>query len=266
MRLHVTNATGLNIRQKPNTSSPIVGKLEYRDTIEAADIVGIDVWAKLPDGTYCAIQTGNRRYMEFGDPPIIPTHPDGFDAPVGTDAERAIGVIWPGLWRDANGYCNSYSMGYHTGADLNLNSPTWNLDKGAPVYAISDGVVTFAGLLPGTWGYVVVIKHRPLSDGTPVYSRYAHLKPGSVIVNAGEEVHKGCMIGAIGGMPGQANSEHLHFDISCTDILATEPGHWPGFNEAGRLGVLEHYVDPAKFLRDYRDAVVDLCPGGGETP
>ncbi len=36
-----------------------------------------------------------------------------FNAPIGTEQERATGIIWPGGWIDANGYLNLYSLGYY---------------------------------------------------------------------------------------------------------------------------------------------------------
>lgn len=69
---------------------------------------------------------------------------------------------------------------------------------------------------------------------------------------------------------GGAGSEHLHFDVSCTDILADNPGHWPGGGAEGRASVIANYVDPKQFLRQYHDGVgfppeAD-CPGGGNVP
>jgi hypothetical protein len=56
-----------------------------------------------------------------------------YTAPIGTEAERASGKIWPGSWFDATGYARHYRIGqpneaYHTGADLNCNTPVWDSD------------------------------------------------------------------------------------------------------------------------------------------
>lgn len=56
-----------------------------------------------------------------------------YTAPIGTEAERASGKIWPGAWGDATGYATRYRIGspneaYHTGADLNCNTPIWDAD------------------------------------------------------------------------------------------------------------------------------------------
>lgn len=163
-------------------------------------------------------------------------------APVGTPAERATGQIWPGEWQDSNPYGNRYLLRdvwqYHTGADMNLNSPSWNADRGAPVHAITDGVVTYAGWFNNNWGRIIVIRH----DGA--YSRYAHL--ATMAVAQGDTVTTGQRIGTIGGA--EVNlPDHLHFDISTTDVLASQPGDWPG----GDLDRLHRdYVDPKQWLEE----------------
>lgn len=177
------------------------------------------------------------------------TAPDGigYDSPVGSVEERAGAALWPGRWKDANPYLSKYSLGYHTGADLNLNYPTHDLDRHAPVYSISDGVVTFAKEVGGAWQAVVVVEHEPLPDGTPVYSRYGHVD--NIIVKAGDRVTRGQQLAVVGQSGGAGANYHLHFDISCTKIMKTNPQHWPGsnFDETKK-----HYVDPLKFIQANR--------------
>lgn len=174
----------------------------------------------------------------------------GFDSPVGTDEERASPQTWPGKWADSNPYLTKYSLGYHTGADLNLNYPHFNLDKGKPVYAISDGIVTRSEIVPApsTWRGLIVIRHNPLPDGTPVYSRYGHVE--NITVQAGDAVTRGQQIATVGLFgPPEAQNYHLHFDISCTTLLENDPRNWPGLD----INFLKtHYVDPKKFIQDHR--------------
>lgn len=158
-----------------------------------------------------------------------------FTSPVGTAEERASGVIWPGKWLDANPYLHHYEKGYHTGADLNLNSPVWDSDKRAPVYAIADGVVTCAKKF-NVWGNVIVIEHGG------VYARYAHV--AAMLVLPGQVVKQGDQIATIGNADGK-QPYHLHFDICQTDILRAQPNHWPGQD---RNAVIAHYLDPYIFL------------------
>ena len=172
----------------------------------------------------------------------------GYDAPVGTEAERASAQLWAGGWVDATPFDTPYGskQDYHTGADLNLNIPVFDSDRGKPVYAVADGVVTTAQVSYSSWGGLIVIRHSPLADGTPVYSRYGHVE--NISVRAGDTVTRGQQIATVGYFAAGKNY-HLHFDISKTTILEGTPGHWPGTNEAQ---VLAHYVDPKKFILAHR--------------
>lgn len=167
-----------------------------------------------------------------------------YQSPVGTEAERQGGVIWPGSWRDANPYLSRYelaagSWSVHTGADLNLPN---NADEGQPCYAVADGTVIFAERVCGsTWGNLIVLKH---SDGA--CTRYAHLK--TLNVYKGQRVTQGQALGVIGGFGKTPDwfSPHLHWDVSTSGILETNPTYWPGDNPTL---VKKHFVDPVKFLR-----------------
>lgn len=177
---------------------------------------------------------------------------DGFDAPIGTEAERRENKLWPGHWQDANSFLNRYfdsagKIAFHTGADLNLNVPRWNMDRGAPVYAVASGVVTWAGRVGEYWRNIIVIRHDPLPDGTQVYSRYAHVE--NLLVRAGDRVTRGQQICVVGKSGGSSGNYHLHFDISPTDVLKDNPGHWPGPN---REEVIRHYIDPLQFIQGKR--------------
>lgn len=183
-----------------------------------------------------------------GDPGVYVA--DGFDSPVGTAEERRGAKLWPGDWFDATGFATRYrdsggNTAYHTGADLNLNKPRWNVDAGMPVYAVASGVVTFAES-KRVWGNIVVIRHDPLTPGGPrVYSRSAHL--AEVWVRKGQRVRRGEQIGTIGKPTG--GTEHLHFDISPTEALFNNPADWPRLDWA-RLH--RDYVDPREFIRQHR--------------
>ncbi|MCA9936626.1 MAG: peptidoglycan DD-metalloendopeptidase family protein [Ardenticatenaceae bacterium] len=183
----------------------------------------------------------------------LPTNPDqptadGFDAPVGTEAERQDSKLWPGHWQDSNGFLNRYfdsagKVAYHTGADLNLNVPRWNMDRGAPVYAVASGVVTWAGRVGDYWRNIIIVKHDPLPDGAVVYSRSAHVE--NMQVHAGDRVARGQQICVVGKSGGNSGNYHLHFDISTTAVLQDNPGHWPG---PDRDEVAANYVDPLAFI------------------
>jgi murein DD-endopeptidase MepM/ murein hydrolase activator NlpD len=173
----------------------------------------------------------------------------GFDPPIGSAEERAGSAVWPGQWKDANPYKSKYNLGYHTGADLNLNWPTWNLDKGAPVYACADGVVTFSAETGGSWQALVVIEHT-MPDNSKVYSRYGHVD--NRIVSQGDRVVRGQQIAQVGQSGGQGGNFHLHFDISTTGVLKLNPQNWPGFDFQA---LLRDYVEPKTFILAHRPGV-----------
>ena len=109
-----------------------------------------------------------------------------FTAPIGSDEERKSGIIWPGKWFDVTPYLTHYAYGYHTGADLNLNYPHWDGDAHSAVYAMGDGVVTYAQLYSRkVWGNLIIIDHG-IVDGKPLFSRYAHVE--NIQVAAGQSV------------------------------------------------------------------------------
>ncbi len=169
---------------------------------------------------------------------------DGFDVPMGTATERRSTKVWPGKWVDASPFAKLYFVGtpsqaYHTGADLNLPA---DADAHTPVYAPASGIVTFAARLP-TWGNVIIIKHDPLKPGgTSVYSRLAHSE--NMIVTPGQRVTRGQQISHVGNAFG-VYAYHLHFDISPTTILETNPENWPAKDLSF---LLKNYVDPKLFI------------------
>ena len=176
-----------------------------------------------------------------------------FQAPIGTKAERESKIIWPGRWIDATPYLTSYPLGFHTGADLNLNYPHWDTDRDKPVYAIGAGRVTYAKLYSTLyWGNIIVIDHG-MVDGKPLFSRYGHVD--NLMVAPNDQVEMGDQIAEVGNGEGLF-AYHLHFDISRTEILRSRPGHWPG---TSLPLVREHYVDPKQWLLDH----AGTAPGAG---
>ena len=161
-------------------------------------------------------------------------------SPIGTDAERQTNKIWPGNWIDANGYCRWYYTGthyaWHTGADLNLNLPSYDRDAHAPIQSIADGKVYAIRQFSG-WDWIICIEHKD------VLSRYAHVE--NIQVTEGQEVIAGQYIANIGNAGG-SYPYHLHFDIAKLDARMREvPGDWPRDNKAR---VLNEYLDPKSFL------------------
>lgn len=180
----------------------------------------------------------------------------GLDSPVALTGPTS-GPVYPPYWVDVNPIGSFYTFGsqnqykaYHTGADLNCGFPVPNSDYLAPTFAIGDGYVVHAGKLQGTWWNVVVTEHEQPS-GIVVYARHSHLD--SYSVKQGDYVFKGQKIGVIGDAGGQL-SAHLHFDTSLSNILKTNPGHWPGEN---LTAVMQHYVEPRSVIRISRSGFIN---------
>ena len=85
----------------------------------------------------------------------------------------------------------------HTGIDLDGN-------RGDPIYATADGVVTFAGRQSG-YGNIVIIQHD-----FGIRTRYAHLH--RIRVSEGERVSRGDRVGDMGST-GASTGVHLHYEI-----------------------------------------------------
>lgn len=196
------------------------------------------------------------------DDPVVIVDPsvpvaDGYDAPVGTESERAGAIntsnnYWFGEWRDATGFgrntAPAYISGqgaYHTGVDLNWRFH--NADLGQAVYSAASGTVIFQSNLK-FWGNVTVVRHDPLYTATgPVYyTRYGHMQ--NVVVKVGQRVARGEKLGEIGTGGGRFIA-HLHYDIVRTSIMETKPSDWPKM-DIDRL--LEDYVDPLTFTINNR--------------
>lgn len=174
---------------------------------------------------------------------------DVWDPPVGSEAERGSTKVWPGEWTDANPFGNRYKLGdafyYHPGSDLNLNRPSFDLDRNMPVYAPASGQVVYAGVPSNAWQGVVIVRHVD-PDGPVAYSRSAHL--GQIFVEEGQWLKRGTMLGLTGrNMTDEGPGPfHLHFEICVTELVAQDPGYWP---PAEKLQIVqENWVDPRAWI------------------
>lgn len=114
------------------------------------------------------------------------------------------------------------------------------------MYAAASGVVTYSNRVAG-WGHIIIIRHDPLiTTGQVLYGRYAHVS--SPIVKVGDRVVRGQQIAKVGNAEG-LYAYHLHFDLSPTAVLETQPWHWPKLNWNA---LMENYVDPQDFIRRNR--------------
>ena len=96
----------------------------------------------------------------------------------------------------------------HLGDDFN-GIGGQNSDLGDPVFAVSDGMVVYAGWPSDGWGNVVILLHE-LKNGRLIESFYAHLD--SIHVPVGKQLRRGDQLGTIGTAGGRYLA-HLHFEL-----------------------------------------------------
>ncbi len=144
---------------------------------------------------------------------------------------------------NAKNYYNAQKFGknHHLGDDWN-GKGGGNTDLGDPVYATSDGIVSFSDDVKSGWGNVIRIYHNYGTEQKPVYieSLYAHLNKR--LITAGAVVKRGMKIGTIGNAGG-IYWAHLHFEIR--DTLDIPIGQGYSKDKSG-------YIDPTKFIRSHR--------------
>lgn len=137
-------------------------------------------------------------------------------------------------------YCKQFHTfdgvdGGHTGIDLNWDREPWgDVDRGLPVYAVTSGVVDSVGASDGWLGVVVL---RVEHEGQPLWVRYGHLDPERMMVDAGQEVGAGFLLGRLGDYQRGAGGDHLHFD------MALDRFDWPYYRTRG-----VRWIDPVPVL------------------
>jgi murein DD-endopeptidase MepM/ murein hydrolase activator NlpD len=187
----------------------------------------------------------------FAQPNVASSTPEstGFDYPVGGASAHEGFEMNNCFSCDWNDYIG------HTGEDFD------NGRGGDPVYATSEGVVTFRGTGPGAWGNVLIIRHQV--RGSYFYSLYAHMQDMYVV--AGQTVGRRQQVGIV-GMTGTV-APHLHFEIKDQSLI----GHgYTGYtfsgltiNDAGM-----NYWAPSWFIDNHRilDSPFGSFEGTGIVP
>jgi hypothetical protein len=121
---------------------------------------------------------------------------------------------------------------------------------GAPVYAVAEGTVLYAGANASSYVNVVLLAHEV--DGTTVCSFYGHL--GSVAVSEGEYVARGDPIATVLDWQahfGGANS-HLHYVLLSSALCAASDAAGGalvcGYDDtAGPNGIVDLATEPASY-------------------
>lgn len=159
---------------------------------------------------------------------------DGFDFPVGKP--------------NADGYYKSRGLRLrspqHFGEDWNGRGGG-NSDIGDPVYAIADGVVTFAHNVRGGWGNVVLTRHayRDPSSGQVKFIDTLNGHLDRMSVKTGQIIKRGQQIGTIGTNSGMYPA-HLHFEMRYNIHI--------GLHRDVAPDTLEHWADPTQFINRHR--------------
>ena len=159
---------------------------------------------------------------------------DGFDFPVGKP--------------NADGYYKSRGLRLrspqHFGEDWNGRSGG-NSDLGDPVYAIAEGVVTFAYNVSGGWGNVVLTRHayRDPSSGQVklIDTLNGHLD--RILVRTGQIIKRGQQIGTIGSNSGMYPA-HLHFEMRHNIRI--------GLHRDVAPDDMVNWADPTQFISRHR--------------
>ena len=129
--------------------------------------------------------------------------------------------------------------GYHVADDLEINKGEEN--QNVPVYAVSDGKITFAGPVGGYGG--VILLNIANDSHTALYG---HIKLSSLKVKAGDSVKAGQELAYLGNaFSSETGGErkHLHFGIyNGKDI------YYHGY-EASVATVRSKWIDPSAYLK-----------------
>jgi len=167
---------------------------------------------------------------------------DGFDYPVGKP--------------NADGYYKSRGLRLrapkHFGEDWCGRGGS-NTCYGDPMYAIADGIVTWAYNAGGSWGNVIMTRHayRDPASGTVKYIDTLNGHLSKILVRVGQPLKRGQQIGAIGNNFGMY-AAHLHFEIR-SDLSI-------GFMRESTVPGTDHWLDPSQFIDQHRKLNHELKP------
>jgi murein DD-endopeptidase MepM/ murein hydrolase activator NlpD len=159
---------------------------------------------------------------------------DGFDFPVGKP--------------NADGYYKARGLRLrspqHYGEDWNGRAGG-NTDIGAPVYAIADGIVSYAHDAKANWGNVVLTRHayRDPASGQVKFCDTLNGHLNVMLVKTGQLIKKGQQIGTIGTHSGMYPA-HLHFEIRHNLSIGLGRNRVPAD--------MVNWADPTAFITKYR--------------
>jgi murein DD-endopeptidase len=114
----------------------------------------------------------------------------------------------------------------HAGTD-------WAAPDGTPIFALADGLVTYAGMVDGYSGQIT-IEHT--IGGGKVATKYIHMWAHGIHVTTGHRVTAGQHLGDVGSS-GHSTGPHLHFQVHPGGANAPAVDAEPWFAERGVEGI-----------------------------
>jgi murein DD-endopeptidase MepM/ murein hydrolase activator NlpD len=167
------------------------------------------------------------------------------EEPVEIDSSKiAYSFDFPVGKPDAKGYYDyqGFTKNNHLGEDWN-GVGGGNTDLGDTIYAIGNGIVTYAEDFKGGWGNTVRIVHE-LPDGKCYESIYTHCD--TLLTSKSTWLQKGEPIGTIGTANGQYYA-HLHLELR--EVIGMPIGNGYATDTTG-------YLNPTAFIKSHREMVV----------
>lgn len=165
--------------------------------------------------------------------------------PIGNYAGRSQYKMF-GQYFDKSSYVGKESLfptqytGYHAAADLEILPGEESAD--VPVYAVTDGKISFTGPVGGYGG--VILLNMANDSHTAIYG---HLKLSSSPLKTGDSVKAGQFLANLGkGYSSETGGErkHLHFGI-----YNGKGSYFKGY-ESSKQAIQSKWIDPGAYLKE----------------
>jgi len=225
-----------------------------------------------PSGHAVSCEQGDFCDHGYPNPPLNPWRQSPDQSAIGRDRAAGLNEDYDQLFLNhafspvrnrvyrGFGGCSTYTLcngEYHPAID----TPPYYYPAGTSIYAMAYGKVVAIGF--EDYGHFVMIEHC-ITTGNCVYSVYAHLQAGSIIVNVGDIVGPNTQIAGMGGSidadSGGLTFIHLHLEVRrASNVLLNNPKSpvSAGFDENGNYIALHWWV---KSLIELNTFFVDLGP------
>ena len=126
------------------------------------------------------------------------------------------------------------------------------------VYSMASGIITFISDYYFQTNQITIQHDYELENGKKIYVRYAELDPSSIILNVGDKVTAGQLLGKTGFLKNEDGSAYLirtskivymmHLEIYKGTIDGTPPNNTKGLPNANLFKRREDLIDPLELL------------------